>query len=385
MELTLLRQNPWWDKQFSQNSIKRKKYLDIIKNQINNKEIIFLTGLRRIGKTTLMHQTIQYLLNEEKIEPKYILFATLDDFNFSDKTIFDIIEKYREIHQIHYEEFIYLFLDEITFIDNFEQQLKNLYDSYNIKIFASSSIASFLNDKSALLTGRTITIEVMPLDYQEFLEFKNIKIPKQDSTLHKKYFEEYMKIGGIPEYVLRENPLYITEMMNSILYKDIIAQYHLSDEKTIKELMRLLCQRIGKPTSYSKLGKLLNISDVTIKKYITYFEKTYLFYSVEKYSKSVNENITSPKKFYIADLGIKNTISNNKEKGSDFENLVYLKIKSQNPQYYLENGVEIDFITKDKLIEAKYNREIDKNQEIVFKKIKRDIKIIARDYSFFLE
>lgn len=385
MEETIIRQNPWWDKTFNPDSIKRNKYLTRIKDLALNKEIIFLTGLRRVGKTTLLYQTIEYLINEKNVNPKNILFLTLDNLNFTNKKIIEIIQKYREINEIKLNEFFYLFLDEITYVENFEQELKNLYDTWEIKIFASSSIASFLNDKKAFLTGRTYTIEIEPLDYEEFLLFKNVKISKYDKSLNKKYFEEYMQKGGIPQYVLTGDSQYITELVNSIIYKDIIAQYKIEDEKTIKELLRLLCQRIGKPTSYNKLSKILNISDITVKKYINYFEKTYLFYSIEKYSKSVNENITSPKKFYICDLGIKNIISDNKEKGPDYENLVYLKIRTNNPKYYIDNGIEIDFITKKEIIEAKYESELNTKQQELFEKIKIGKKIIAKDYNFFYQ
>lgn len=384
MEETIIRQNPWWRNKFEDNSIPRTKYIDKIKANLSNKEIIFLMGLRRVGKTTIINQTIKFLLNEE-IEPKKILFLTLDDLNYLGKTVFEIINKYREINNIGIDDFFYLILDEVTYLNNFEQQLKNLYDTYNVKIIASSSIATLLRDKKAFLTGRIVTIEIMPLDFEEFLLFKNIKINKYDKILTKKYFEEYMKIGGIPRFVLDNNPHYITELINAIIYKDIIAHYKINDEKSVKELFRLLCQRIGKPTSYNKLANILGITDTTVKKYISYFEKTYLFYSIEKYARSLNENITAPRKFYIADLGIKNIVSGNKEKGSDFENLVFLKIKNKKPNYFLKNGIEIDFITKDMLIESKYLLSIEGKQKILFEKVRRKQKKVISDYSFFLE
>lgn len=384
MKETIIRQNPWWREKVKEDSIPRPKYLNSIISNLSNKEIIFLTGLRRVGKTTLIKQTINHLI-KENTESKNILFLTLDDLNFTGKTIFEIINEYREINGLRLDDFFYLFLDEITYLDNFEQQLKNLYDTYNIKIIASSSIATLLRNKKAFLTGRTITVEVMPLDFNEFLIFRGIKADKNDPAFLKKHFEEYMKIGGIPRYVLDNSADYIVELVNAIIYKDIIAQYQISDEKSVKELFRLLCQRIGKPTSYNKLSKILKISDTTIKKYISYFESAYLFYSVEKFSKSVNENITSPKKFYISDLGIKNIVSENKEKGSDFENLIFLKIKNKNPYYYLKEGIEIDFITKDMLIESKYLSSIEGKQKILFDNIKRKNKIVVRDYSFLMD
>lgn len=385
MEEILGRFNPWWYIRFETKLLPRNKYLDIIKNNLDSKDILFLTGLRRVGKTSILKEIIYYLLNTKKVDNKKILFVSLDDIHFTDKTIFNIIEKYREINNIGLDDFFYLFLDEVTYVNNFEQQLKNLYDTWNVKVICSSSIASLLNDNKAFLTGRVKTIEVFPLDFKEYLIFKNLKINPYDKILTKKYFEDYMKIGGLPEFVLNADNSYIRELINSIIYKDIIAQNKIKDERTVKELFRLLCQRIGKPTSYNKLANILRVSDLTIKKYIDYFEKSFMFYSVEKYSKSVNENLTSPRKFYIADLGIKNYVSLNKEKGVDFENLIFLNIKSKNPKYFLDKGIEIDFITKDSLIEAKYFSVMDKKQEEVFNKIKRKYKKVISDYSFFLD
>jgi hypothetical protein len=383
MEEVLYRLNPWWTKEFKEDSIIRNKYLDKIKEE--SEFILFLTGLRRVGKTTILKQYISHLLNQKKIHPKKILFLNLDHIELMNLTIHQIIGEYKKINSIAYDDFFYLFLDEVTSKEGFEQELKNLYDIGNIKIFCSSSIASLMNDKKAYLTGRTRTIEVMPLDYNEYLMFKNVQIKKFDKALHKHHFEAYMKTGGIPRYVLTEDMEYLNELLNSIIYKDIIARYNISNEKIIKELFRLLCQRIGKPTSYNKLSKILGISNDTVKKYITYFEKSYLFFSIEKYSHSVNENITSPRKFYICDLGIKNLISSNKEKGSDFENLVFLKIKNENPFYFIENGIEIDFINDKMAIEAKYDdAKMNEKQKRVFENLKQEKQII-KGHEFFIE
>lgn len=384
MEQTLSLLNPWWSKTFQEKTILRNKYLKLIKENLDNKLVLFLTGLRRVGKTTLIKQTINYLIKEKKVLPKKILFLNLDHIDFIPYTIHEIIDKYREMNEIKYDEFIYIFLDEITSKENFAQEVKNLFDVGNTKIFCSSSIATLMKDKKAYLTGRTKTIEVFPLDFEEFLIFKKADVSKFDKNLNKKWFEKYLDEGGMPEFVLNQDVEQLTELLNSIIYKDVMAHYNIKNEKEIKELLRLLCQRIGKPTSYNKLGKILNLSGDTIKKYLTYFENTYLFYSVEKYSKSINENITSPKKFYIADLGLKKIISSNKERGVDFENLVFLKIKEKNPSYYLENGVEIDFCYKDTLIEAKYGQELNEKQKELFKKAKFKNKFVIDNYEFFL-
>ncbi len=384
IESELYKQNPWWEGKFENKSIQRNIYLNEIFKNIKNKEIIFLTGLRRIGKTTLLMQIISKLL-ADKTKPEDILFIRLDSFNLLEYSIHQLVEEYRKTYKKSVTDFFYLFLDEVTSRDNFEQELKSLYDNENIKVICSSSIATLMRDKKAYLTGRTRTIEVMPLTFQEFLQFKGAKIGKADKAKLESYFKDYLKIGGIPYYVLTEDRAYLNELVESIVYKDIIAYHKISGEKAVKELFVLLCQRVGKPMSYNKLAEILKISVNSVKRYVSYFEKAYLFYVVDRYSKSANERITSPKKVYVGDVGIKNIITEFKDLGASYENLVFLKIKDKNPNYYLENSVEIDFITKDSLIEAKYNQELNKKQLKVFNSIKFKNKIMANGYKFFLD
>ncbi len=287
------------------------------------------------------------------------------------------------------DESFYLFMDEITYMDNFHRQLKNLYDSWNLKILCSSSNASILNDKKAFLTGRTNTIEITPLDFDEFLLFKGLKLNKYDDIINKSYFEKYLNLGGLPQYILDEDPNYLNETVNSIIYKDIISKYKIRDEKIIKELFILLCSRIGKPTSYNKLAKILKISDITVKTYISYFEKTYLFYSIDKYAKSKNENITAPKKFYCTDNGIKNMIAG-LEKGPNFENLVFFKMRQKlkpfrSVYYFLKDGIEIDFIIEDLLVEVKYGSQLNEKQQKVFNNFNIKEKIIIDTVDKYLK
>jgi predicted AAA+ superfamily ATPase len=91
-----------------------------------------------------------------------------------------------------------------------------------------------------------------------------------------------MEYGGMPEYVLTKDPEYITNLTKNIIYKDIIAKYNLRDNDAIENLFRLLCERVGKPVSYNKLGHILGISKNSVKNYIDYFKETYLFYTIEK-------------------------------------------------------------------------------------------------------
>lgn len=366
MESLFYKLNPWWEEDFQLNVIKRSHYLDELERYISNKDIIFLTGLRRVGKTTLLKGVIDILLREQKIDPRHIFYISLDLYALEHLSIADIVTEYRKIHKLSASEMIYLFFDEVTAKTAYHQELKNLYDLGAVKIYASASSASLLKDSQAYLTGRQRLVEVMPLSFDEYLQFKNIVIKKSDFHLIEGYFEEYMKDGGMPEYVLTGDISYLSNLIDNIIYKDIIAHHKIKDEQIVKDFFKLLMERSGKQLSLNKMANILGIGVDTARRFQSYFEETYLIYTVEKEGK-LNERIRNAKKIYAGDIGIRNLITGFRDKGAIFENLVYLKIKNRHPRYVYKNTIEIDFLTEEGvLIEVKYNSVLNDNQAKLF-------------------
>ena len=318
------------------------------------------------------------------INPQHIFYITLDLIALSDMTITEILKEYKKLHKITSSQKVYLFLDEVASKENYQQELKNFYDLENVKIYASSSSASLLKDKNAYLTGRQRVIEVMPLNFDEYLVFKNIKIKKSDAYLIESYFEDYMSDGGMPEYVLTGDISYIQNLIDNIIYKDIIAYHNIKNESVIKDFYKLLMERSGKQLSLNKMANILSIGVDSAKRYLSYFEDTYLIYTVEKYAK-LNERIKNPKKIYAGDIGLKNVITGFRDKGAIFENLIFLKIKQFNPSYVYVDGVEIDFMTEDKtLIEVKYNSTLNDKQEKLYNSIEANKKVVIDSVESFL-
>lgn len=382
MEKILSRYNPWWEKASEQpETLPRPSIFQEILENLSNKQIIFVTGLRRVGKTTLLKQTITHLIEKKKINPKHIFYVSLDDYLLAEKNILEIVEEYRKIQAISFEKKVYLFLDEITFQKDFEQQLKNLYDSHNVKIFASSSSASVLKSKKHFLTGRNSVIEVLPLDFSEYLEFKKIILKKADSHLVQKHFEDFMQTGGIPEFVLSGNAEYIKELVDDIIKKDIAAFYGVRDIKILQDFFLLLMERSGKIFSINKIANILDLSPDSAKRYLQMFADAYLVYLVPRSGKT-NERLLSAKKIYAADLGIRSQFTGFRDKGSLFENYIFLKIKKYNPSYVYQEGNEIDFIIGKKyLIEVKYNSQMNDQQRVLFEKIEAENKLIVQNIS----
>ncbi|MBU1169846.1 MAG: ATP-binding protein [Proteobacteria bacterium] len=377
MDEILYQYNPWWEElAFNEDLKPRERYLSKLRGYLDNKQIISLTGLRRVGKTTLMKLIIEELIRKG-IPPKSILYVSLDDYLFQQNSIIEIINEYRKLHKHKIEEKIYLFLDEVTFKQDVHVQLKNIYDSQNTKIFAASSSASMLRDKNASLTGRAITLEIKPLDLEEYLYFKGITLKKRDKQLNKSYFLDYIKDGGLPENVLNPSREYLMNLVDDIIQKDITAFHGLKNHRILRDYFMLLMERSGKQLSINKIAKILSISPDTSKRYLSYFESTYLIHLLPRWGKT-NQKLLSPKKIYASDLGIKHLFMGSRDLGSYFENYIYLVLRNKKTVYYLyENTVEIDFYTDDSiLIESKFYSPLNEKQKALFSEYPANKKIV---------
>lgn len=160
--------------------------------------------------------------------------------------------------------------------------------------------------------------------------------------------------------------------------KDISAVFNIKNSFVLKDFFLLLMERAGKVFSINKIANALGITPDSAKRYLKYFQDTYLIHLLPRYGKT-NEKILSAKKIYAADLGIRTLFTGFRDKGSLFENYIYLKIKHKNPAYIYKDGNEIDFYTEGKsLIEVKYNSELSEKQKELFDSIKAKEKYVIK-------
>ena len=202
----------------------------------------------------------------------------------------------------------------------------------------------------------------------------------RDKHLLERHFEDFMMCGGIPEFVLYQERSYLQNLVEDILYKDIIAHNNIKHHSVIKDFFLLLMERSGKQFSINKIANILKITPDTAKRYLDLFAETYLVSMVSRYGKT-NKMLLSPKKIYCADIGIRSHYTGFRDLGSLFENYMYLQIKNNDVRYVYENSIELDFlVNKQTLIEVKYGRELNKKQLQLFDTFKAKKKFMIQSF-----
>ncbi len=350
-------QNPWWFNKKFDIGINRLNYFPNLKKYINIKEILFLIGVRRTGKSTILYQIINKLI--KKVNKKSILFLNLDEPYFKNQNrnpnlIINILKEYL-VDNSNINK-LYLFIDEIQTYKYWSESLKIIYDTFsNVKIIASGSSSNLIGSKLSLkLSGRYFYNIIKPLSFKEYLDFKN---KKNITTIEKKKnFLEYLKYGGFPRVVLEKDKKFKFELLKNyfqtIYLKDIILPNKIRNNQEIFNLLYYLLSNIGVYFSYTSISKNLNLSIDTVQEYINYSINTYFIYNLNKYDYSLRKQFLNSKKNYCIDNGLINAISFkfSENKGRLLENLVFIELKRRGKEvYYHKNKKECDFVIKEGL------------------------------------
>ena len=324
---------------------------------LGSKQAIVITGMRRTGKTT----AVKYLLEKTKSTNKIYLDlervevrAILNEPNYGN------IVKALELEGLDFKNKAYIALDEIQLVQNIPSVIKYLYDTYSVKFIVTGSSSFYLkNHFSESMAGRKRVFEIFPLDFEEYLRFKEFQINLPPSKFNNtplafynklnSAYNEFILFGGFPEVVLinnnKEKKILLHDIVKSYLSLDIkfLADFTVTDE--LYKLIKLLTARVGSRLDYTKLGAMAGIDRKKVKDYLLFFEQTYLIHQVNAYSKNADKEIVSQKKLYFSDTGILN-ITGQVSSGALLENAVALQLmrKGEVNYYTRKNGLEIDFI-----------------------------------------
>ncbi len=377
--------NEWnyWNRDFKK-SYKRQKLESEVEKKYKTGEIIFLKGVRRSGKSTILLNHIKNLLSKG-VKKEEILFINLEDPRFAPYLNTELLEEIKKAYLFYLnpKEKPHIFLDEIQNIRGFEKWLLKEYELKSSFLYATGSNSKLLSKEiGSSLSGRYLDILVYPLSFKEFLSFKGVKLSNKFDYITQKLeierlFEEYMNYGGFPKVVLTEDMelknAELKSYFDSILLRDIVARYKLDNFSVLEKLSVILLSNISNLTSNNKLKNILQVSYETIEKYFEYLQNAFLIYSVPKFDWSLRKQMVSPKKIYSIDTGLSKRISFEvgRKKGDLLENTVFLELKRRYEDIYYyktKESYEVDFLIKkqekiEKLIQVSLNLNDEKTKK----------------------
>ncbi|MFH1750815.1 MAG: ATP-binding protein [Candidatus Micrarchaeota archaeon] len=328
-----------------------REALSIAAAKLKLPHVIVITGLRRSGKSTLMRQIVRKFYSDDSFY--YVSFEDERLNGFDASQFNDIYEALVEL----FGEKKAFFIDEIQNVDKFESFVRRFYDN-GFKFFISGSNARLLSKElGTKLTGRHVDIVVRPFSFNEFLVLRKFHFEKallyktESRAALKKLFGEYLELGGMPEYLVYDDPEVLTRVYDDIVIKDIAVRHGVENVAQLRDLYRYLVANFGNKFSLNSLKKLLNFGSMnTVKAFVSYLEQAYFVSVASKFDYSLKKQLVNDKKLYVADNAFIPLLSakTTKDDGRMLENLVQNVLSEKANVFYFGNGSECDFVTVEK-------------------------------------
>lgn len=335
--------------------IKRDFYLNKLISRKGNGLVKVITGIRRCGKSYLLNTIFYHYLVENDVDESHIIrfaFDSADDLYLIGESLIKIEKEKRRVDPEKFMAYIrskmtdkdmyYLLLDEVQMLDCFESVLNGYLRRENMDVYVTGSNAKFLSkDIITEFAGRGDEIHMYPLSFSEFMS-----VYKGD-----KYegLSEYMLYGGIPLVALRdginEKAAALENLFNEIYVRDIYKRNNVRNQGELEDLLNILSSSVGSLTNPEKLKntfrtvKKSRITANTVRKYLAYFEDSFLIESAMRYDIKGKTYIETPKKYYFSDLGLRNARINFRqyEQTHLMENAIYNELRLRG--YNVDVGV----------------------------------------------
>lgn len=381
--IKVLRQyNTWWRNPSSikeeSKPQKRLAYYEALK-MIKHKTIrrfAVLSGARRVGKTTIMYQMIDNLI-DEGVNPGNILYVSFDNPIVKLVSVESVISIYESLYPI--EGTKYVFLDEIQYTENWELWMKVIYDSRkDIRLTATGSASPILEKGSADSgTGRWSVLKIPTMSFYEYCCLLQIEEPilpanlkltnlvKMNNaelgdlmnrfTLLKGHFNRYLMVGGFPELVLSDDDIYAQrilreDVVDKVIKRDVLTLFNIRSPLLMEKLFLYLCMNSTEIFSVTTAAKELeNISPITIENYIAALEMSNLIYVAKPINVGSKGALKGKPKIFIADAAIRNAVlmiddvlSDEKELGAMVETCVYKHIAA----FYQGSSAQLGYFRK---------------------------------------
>lgn len=384
---------------------KKRLLLSQIEKHINHKNAIVVTGMRQVGKTTLMRAVFEMVGDKPKI--------WFDFDNPLDQKVFENIE-YRNIYEnlrkqsgLKDDERLFVFIDEIQNFPEITKVIKFLIDQYKVKFFVTGSLSFYLKNLfPESLSGRKFLYELPPLSFREYLYFKgkisfeeakdwSLEKAIENSILvdFKKWesdYADFIEFGGFPEVCLTEDRETKKEVLNNIFSsffeKDLKILSDYKDIRELRDFILLLVPRVGSMLDVTKIASELGVSRVKIYEYLAFLQGTFFIKLAPKFSKSIDRTVAGGRRVYFSDTGILNLIGEVNE-SQLFENAAINQLgRHGKVSFYRDRNMrEIDAILDKKMafeIKTKgtveYLRDLKKRSDEIGIE---DYYLVSRDYA----
>ena len=330
--------------------IKRETYIDKLKSYKDMQLIKVVTGIRRCGKSTLLKMYRSELINSGVVDEQITFINFEEKENEALKqvdTLYDYIKS-----RLVEGKMNYVFIDEVQECSNFQIAVDSLFVKDNVDIYITGSNAHMLSSELAtLLSGRYVTIEVLPLSFAEYLEGTG------EDNIERKY-RDYLRFGSFP-FVLQfkgnEEQIrnYLDGLYNTIFKKDIVNRNKITNEDALECVTKFVFDNIGNLITSKKISDTLTsnncrVSQPTVEGYLKALTDSYFVYKVSRYDVKGKQHLKSMAKYYVTDMGMRNYLLGykNSDRGFILENIVYLELLRRGYKVFIgkvDNG-EIDFV-----------------------------------------
>ncbi|MBR3697002.1 MAG: ATP-binding protein [Clostridia bacterium] len=351
---------------------KRETYLNKIRGFYDDDETIkVIVGIRRCGKSYLLKSIIEEL-KSKGVKEKDIIYIRLDKRPYKSIKTPEELENVIE-SLITDDDFKYVFIDEVQNVKGYEEVIDSYRGEGNMSIFITGSNSYLLSGELATkLTGRKIEIEMMPLNFFEYVDMKRFYKKEINSNIYIE-FQEYIRDGGFPGSIKYDNHddkvRYTQNIINDIFKKDIKPNEKIRNPELFATIQTFIVNNFGSMISVSSIrdyykGKNINIDERTIDRYIKILENAKILYKCDTFDIKSKEVLKGERKYYLADLSIYYALNTDARinYGPVLENVLHNYLLSKD--YSLSVGkigkFECDFIAR-KGIEDYFYIQVSKN------------------------
>lgn len=333
--------------------IVREKYLNQIIPLVDKNLIKVITGVRRSGKTVLLSQIQDYLLQNGK-SANQIINISLESKKNSKFKNGDVLYDYLISACEDLKQKTYIFLDEIQVVSKWEEVVASLLVDVDCDIYITGSNSKLLSGELAtLIAGRYIRIHVYPFTLSEA---KKMLVQNGNFKSDESLFQDYLKYGGLPmRFSLEKVSLdtYLSDTYDAIVIKDIVQRNKIKDPSLLNMILSFLMDNIANPFSARSIVNALkqegiNTSVETVISYIDYIKKAMIVYSAQRYDIKGKKLLTTGEKYYAVDLGLRNCVKTSQQIDYNklYENIVYLELlyRGYDVKVGKTDDYEIDFV-----------------------------------------